>query len=213
MPLHMKSSVKESVMESHIEQTFWEIGDVPVRFVAKRIFDVGFSLFLLCLLSPVLLLIALIVKLSSRGPVLYWDVRVGQNGCLFRMPKFRTMFKNADQLKKHLLEHNEMKGPVFKMKEDPRVTAFGYFLRKHSLDELPQFLSVLQGHMSVVGPRPPLLVKPGVTCLWQVMGRNKITEFDDWVRMDLYYIKNWSLRLDLKIVLKTVGAVIKGTGL
>lgn len=198
-----------------------------IRFWIKRFLDIVFSALLLVLLLPLLVIIAFLVKMTSKGPVLYSDYRVGQNGHLFKMYKFRTMFNNANEIKQQLLEHNEMSGPVFKIRRDPRITSLGYFLRKHSLDELPQLWSILKGDMSLVGPRPPLpeevkqyqpwhyqrlSVKPGATCLWQVMGRNEIDNFDEWVRMDLDYIRHWSLQLDFKIILKTIWAVFRGTG-
>lgn len=198
-----------------------------IGFWVKRFLDIVFAVSLVLLLSPLLLVIAFLVKKTSEGPVLYGDHRVGQNGRLFKMYKFRTMYKNADRIKKQLMARNEMSGPAFKMREDPRVTPLGRFLRKHSLDELPQLWSILKGEMSLVGPRPPLpeevekyeswhhrrlSVRPGATCLWQVMGRNEIDNFDDWVRMDLDYIQNWSLRLDFAILFKTIWAVVKGTG-
>ncbi len=178
-------------------------------------------------LSPLLLLVACIVRLSSPGPVFYrWRV-VGQGGCPFTGYKFRTMVVNADALKLDLARANEMSGPVFKIKNDPRVTPVGRFLRKFSLDELPQLWSVLKGDMSLVGPRPPLRdeweqfepwqrrklsVKPGITCLWQIRGRNDVRDFDEWVKLDLKYIDNWSLWLDLEILLLTIPAVLRGTG-
>lgn len=196
------------------------------RFV-KRLMDALGAGALLIFLAPVLVLIALAVKFSSRGPVLYrWHV-VGQGGRPFTGYKFRTMIENADELKQQLLEQNEMQGPVFKIKNDPRVTAVGRVLRKFSLDELPQLWSVLKGDMSLVGPRPPLQsefasftefqkqklsVKPGITCLWQIAGRNEIRDFDEWVRLDLAYIQNWSLWLDVKILWRTFFAVLRGTG-
>lgn len=194
----------------------------------KRLLDIVGSSVLLLFLAPVLLVIAVIVKLTSPGPIFYrWRV-VGQGGRPFTSYKFRTMVQNADELKAGLLEKNEMGGPVFKMKDDPRVTAVGRWLRRYSLDELPQLWSVLKGDMSLVGPRPPLQseymhfaewqrrklsVKPGITCLWQVSGRNQVRDFDDWVRMDLEYVDNWSLWLDIKILARTALAVLKGTGL
>ena len=196
------------------------------RFV-KRLMDALGAGALLIFLAPVLVLIALAVKFSSRGPVLYrWHV-VGQGGRPFIGYKFRTMIENADELKQQLLEQNEMQGPVFKIKNDPRITAVGRVLRKFSLDELPQLWSVLKGDMSLVGPRPPLQsefasftefqkqklsVKPGITCLWQIAGRNEIRDFDEWVRLDLAYIQNWSLWLDVKILWRTFFAVLRGTG-
>jgi len=198
----------------------WQLG-------VKRVLDIILSAVLLILLSPLLLLIAVAIKLTSPGPVLYrWNV-VGQGGRPFTGYKFRTMIPNADELKPQLIEQNEMQGPVFKLKDDPRVTPLGRFLRKFSLDELPQLWSVLKGDMSLVGPRPPLqseysqfteeqkqklIVKPGITCLWQVMGRNEIRSLDDWVQLDLEYICHWSLGLDFKILLLTIPAVLHGTG-
>jgi lipopolysaccharide/colanic/teichoic acid biosynthesis glycosyltransferase len=189
----------------------------------KRVFDVVASATLLVLLSPLLLFIALAIRLSSGSPVLFeWNV-AGKDGKPLRSYKFRTMVHNADQLKPQLLDRNEMRGPVFKMKDDPRITPIGRVLRKHSLDELPQLWSVLKGDMSLVGPRPPLLyeyaqfqdwqkrklaMKPGMTSLWQVSG--KPTDFAEWLRLDFEYIDRWSLWLDFKILLKTALVVITG---
>jgi lipopolysaccharide/colanic/teichoic acid biosynthesis glycosyltransferase len=183
---------------------------------------------LLILLSPLAAAIALAIKLTTPHlPILYhWHV-VGRNGVEFTGFKFTTMVANADELKPKLMARNEMTGPVFKMQDDPRVTPLGSFLRKYSLNELPQLWSVLKGDMSLVGPRPAfreeleryefwqkrkLSIRPGITCLWQVRGRNKISNFDEWVKMDLEYIDNWSLWLDFKILFWTVGAVLSGTG-
>jgi len=195
--------------------------------VCKRVFDVASSASLLLLLSPLFLVIAMAVKLTSPGPVLYrWKV-VGQGGRHFTGYKFRSMCVDADELKAQLEPYNEMRGPVFKLAEDPRVTKFGTWLRRHSLDELPQLYSVLKGDMSLVGPRPPLLseyarftefqkqklaVRPGITCLWQVNGRNDVKDFDEWVKLDLEYIRRWSLGLDLWILLRTVREVFVGSG-
>ncbi|HEX7594379.1 MAG TPA: sugar transferase, partial [Anaerolineae bacterium] len=178
---------------------------------------------LLVVLSPLLALIVIVIRISSGSPVLYeWNV-VGIDGRPFRGFKFRTMVANADQMKPELLDRNEMRGPVFKIKDDPRVTPVGRVLRKFSLDELPQFWSVLTGDMSLVGPRPPLAseyanftdaqkrklaVKPGMTSLWQVSG--KPADFDEWVRLDLEYINRWSLWLDLQILFKTAIIVVTG---
>jgi len=197
------------------------------RLYLKRLLDILVSGAALVLLSPLLLAIAVLIKLTSPGPVFYrWNV-IGLNKKPFSSWKFRTMVPGADDLKPRLSESNIMSGPVFKMKEDPRVTKLGRFLRKYSLDELPQLWSVLIGDMSLVGPRPAgpeelaryeswhrrkLSIRPGVTCLWQISGRNAISDFDEWVRLDLRYIENWSLWLDLKILVKTVSVVIKGTG-
>jgi exopolysaccharide biosynthesis polyprenyl glycosylphosphotransferase len=193
----------------------------------KRGIDLVLSAVLLVLLSPILLAIAVAVKLTSAGPALYrWQV-VGQGGRPFTGYKFRTMVTDADALKAELLARNEMQGPVFKLTDDPRITRVGSFLRRHSLDELPQLWSVFKGDMSLVGPRPPLqseyeqftayqkqklAVKPGLTCLWQIRGRNQIRDFDEWVRLDLEYIDHWSLWLDFKILVLTIPAVLRGTG-
>ena len=199
----------------------------PARIAAKRLFDVVISLFLLLLLSPFLLAIALAVKLTSPGPIFYrWKV-VGCGGRPFTGYKFRSMVVNADALRDQLAARNEMTGPVFKIANDPRITEVGAWLRKYSLDEFPQLYSVLKGDMSLVGPRPPLVtefeqfseyqkqkmaVKPGITCLWQVSGRNQISDFDEWVRLDLEYIRRWSLSLDLSILMRTVETVFSGSG-
>ena len=193
----------------------------------KRAMDISLAVSFLLILSPLLALVAAAIELSSPGAVLYpWHV-VGLGGRDFVGYKFRSMVSNADSLKPSLAPYNEMTGPVFKMQHDPRVTPLGRFLRRHSLDELPQLWSVLVGDMSLVGPRPPsraeleqfepwqwrkLSVKPGLTCLWQVNGRNRINDFAEWVRLDLEYIDNWSLWLDLKILLKTGLVVLGGTG-
>jgi lipopolysaccharide/colanic/teichoic acid biosynthesis glycosyltransferase len=194
----------------------------------KRCLDVVVSGALLIALFPLLLLIALLIKLTTPHlPILYrWNV-VGCKGRRFTGFKFTTMDTDSDPSKNQLLTDNEMTGPVFKRKDDHRVTPLGRILRKFSLNELPQLWSVLNGDMSLVGPRPAfpheleryemwhkrkLSVRPGITCLWQVRGRNKISNFDDWVRMDLEYIQNWSLGLDLSILCRTVWVVVRGTG-
>lgn len=194
----------------------------------KRVFDWVVSAILLTLLSPIFLLVALAIKITTPGlPVFYpWRV-IGYKGRPFTGYKFTTMVADADDLKPDLMHLNEMQGPVFKIKDDPRITRLGRFLRKFSLNELPQLWSVLKGDMSLVGPRPAypheleryelwqkrkLCVQPGMTCLWQVRGRNKISNFNDWVRMDFEYIDNWSLWLDCRILLKTFWAVFAGSG-
>lgn len=196
-------------------------------FVAKRAFDFVFSSVVLFLASPILLITALAVKCTSQGPVFFRQVRSGLNGRTFELLKFRTMVDGAEANKSDLEGLNEMTGPVFKVKKDPRITLLGRFLRKFSLDEFPQFINVLKGDMSVVGPRPPipseverygytqrrrLSVRPGLTCLWQVNGRNKVTDFKDWVRLDLEYIDHWSFLLDIKIILRTIPVVLRGSG-
>jgi len=199
----------------------------PVRVACKRIFDFFGAALLFVALSPILLVLGLLVKLTSPGPVLYrWKV-VGKDGMPFTGYKFRSMVANADELKTKLSERNEMKGPAFKLTRDPRITPLGAWMRRYSFDELPQLYSVVKGDMSLVGPRPPLVteyaqfteyqkqklkVKPGITCLWQVSGRNRISDFDEWVRLDLEYIRQWSLLLDLKILLKTIREVCVGSG-
>jgi exopolysaccharide biosynthesis polyprenyl glycosylphosphotransferase len=193
----------------------------------KRLMDIVVSLVLLILLAPVLAIIAALIKIDSKGPVFYrWKV-LGLNKRRLTSWKFRTMAENADELKEGLIANSEMSGPAFKMSNDPRITRVGKWLRKFSLDELPQFWSVLKGDLSLVGPRPPLQsevekyegwhrrklsVKPGITCLWQVNGRNEINEFDEWMRLDMKYIDQWNLWLDFKILLKTVCVTLKGTG-
>jgi len=198
------------------------------RIVVKQAMDVmGAFIFLLCF-SWLFLFIALWIKLTSPGPILFRQQRSGLNGRPFTIFKFRTMVTNADQFQHELSAMNEMTGPVFKVTNDPRITPTGKFLRKYSLDELPQIYNVLRGEMSLVGPRPlpvdevkrfenlshrrRLSVKPGLTCLWQVKGRNQINDFREWVRLDLEYIDNWSLGLDFKILLMTIPAVLRGTG-
>lgn len=193
---------------------------------AKRAIDISLASFLLILCSPLMLLTDIVIKLTSKGPVIFAQKRCGFLGHTFTMYKFRSMSDGAERMQEALLSRNEMHGPVFKMKNDPRVTWIGNFLRRSSIDELPQLLNVLKGEMSLVGPRPPLpnevaqyapwqrmrlLVKPGITCIWQVSGRSN-ADFDTWMEMDLYYIWNWSLWLDIRLLLKTVPAVLLGTG-
>jgi lipopolysaccharide/colanic/teichoic acid biosynthesis glycosyltransferase len=193
----------------------------------KRVIDVLVSGTMLLVLAPLFLVLACAIKLTSRGGVFYkWRV-VGKGGKPFLGYKFRSMRENADDLKTELKPRNEMAGPVFKLTDDPRVTRIGAWMRRYSLDELPQLWSVLKGDMSLVGPRPPLQtewaefsdwqrlklsVKPGITCLWQVSGRSAIKTLDEWVRLDLEYIQRWNLWLDFKILVRTIPAVITGRG-
>ncbi len=211
------------------EEPFFVFRNVPENYMAlkiKRLFDIAFSLVVLIVLSPVYIIIALLIKLDDGGPIFFSQERVGLNGRRFFCLKFRTMVVNAEALRHQLMSQNEQSGPVFKIKMDPRITRVGRFLRKTSLDELPQFINVLAGDMSVVGPRPPipseveqyerwqnrrLSMKPGITCIWQVSGRNNIP-FEEWVRMDIRYIDNWSLQLDIRIILKTVKVILTGDG-
>lgn len=193
----------------------------------KRWLDVALSGAGIIALSPVFLVVGMLIKMSSPGPVFYPLRHVGPHGRPFTGYKFRTMVQDADARKAELLAHNQMVGPVFKMANDPRVTRVGRWLRKYSLDELPQLWNVVKGDLSLVGPRPPsrheyeqfelwqmrkVTVPQGLTCLWQVRGRNRISDFSEWVRMDLEYIDRWSLWLDLQILAQTALVVIKGTG-
>jgi len=196
--------------------------------VAKALLDRIISAILLILLSPLFLLIWIAIKLESPGPAFFRQRRSGRHGDPFTMFKFRTMHSDAEMRKAELDALNEMKGPVFKIKKDPRVTRVGAFLRFTSLDELPQLINVFLGHMSLVGPRPlptyetlamtanaqrrRLSVTPGMTCLWQISGRNEVKDFADWVRLDLEYIDQWSLWLDFQILLRTIPAVLFGRG-
>ncbi len=201
---------------------------ISYGLVAKRIVDVIGAFVLLVLCSPIMALGALIIRLTSPGPIIFSQARNGIHGRPFRMYKFRSMVTNAEQARAELESMNEMAGPVFKVKNDPRVTPFGRWMRKTSFDELPQLWNVLRGEMSLVGPRPlPLYetasfvdltqrrrmsMRPGLTCLWQVRGRNQITDFKDWVRLDLEYIDRWSLWLDIEILFRTVPVVLFGWG-
>ncbi len=200
-----------------------DIGAIMIKYAIDRLA----ALTLLLLLSPLMLLTALLVKLTSPGPVFFKQHRATVNGRRFVCLKFRSMVSNAEALKESLQSKNEMKGVAFKMKNDPRITPIGRFLRKSSIDELPQLINVLLGDMSLVGPRPMcvleaariqgwarrrLSMKPGITCIWQVTKRSQTKDFDEWAQLDLQYIDNWSLWLDLSLLLKTIPAVLKGTG-
>ncbi len=214
------------------------IGDVPAfsfsvhghhspwQLAAKRGLDVVGALVGLLVTMPLWLATAIAIKLGSPGPIFFVQRRCGRYGRVFPFLKFRTMVSDAESRKDALSAQNEKSGPVFKMERDPRVTGVGRILRKYSIDELPQLLNVLVGHMSLVGPRPPvpgevakyeldhrgrLSMRPGITCLWQVSGRNQI-EFEDWVKLDIEYVERWSLLLDLQILLATVPAVVSGRG-
>lgn len=199
---------------------------LSLELLLKRLIDVIGSLALIVVAAPFMLVIALLIKTGSRGPILFKQRRCTLHGRTFNMYKFRTMVTEAEELRKELESRNEMAGPVFKIRDDPRITPVGRFLRRHSLDELPQLFNVLFGDMSLVGPRPPipsevakyenwqrrrLSMRSGITCLWQVSGRNE-TGFDEWMKLDLEYIDNWSLALDIRILFKTPMAMIKGTG-
>jgi exopolysaccharide biosynthesis polyprenyl glycosylphosphotransferase len=195
--------------------------------VLKRILDVVFSLTFLLLLIPLFAIVALLIKLTSDGPILFWQERMGLNKRTFSIVKFRTMVTNAEKMLAELEDQNEASGPVFKIRNDPRITPFGKILRRTSIDELPQLFNVLIGDMSLVGPRPlpvrdyegfsedwqrrRFSVRPGITCLWQVNGRSTVP-FEQWMKLDLQYMDEWSLWLDLKILAQTVSAVLKGSG-
>ncbi|HUJ13593.1 MAG TPA: sugar transferase [Thermoanaerobaculia bacterium] len=206
--------------------TFTTTPSNETQLAAKRLLDIAISLLLLALSLPVITIAAIAIKLTSPGSVLFKQVRIGLNGRTFTLYKFRTMIADAHERLAEVSHLNEMSGPVFKSKADPRITSVGRVLRRFSLDELPQLWNVLKGDMSLVGPRPPipeevrsyhrwqrrrLSMKPGLTCLWQVNGRNKI-DFDHWMQLDLQYIDNWSPSLDIKILLRTIPAVLLGRG-
>jgi exopolysaccharide biosynthesis polyprenyl glycosylphosphotransferase len=206
--------------------TFTTTPSNETQLAAKRMLDVCISLVILALSAPVIVLAAIAIKITSPGSVLFKQQRIGLNGRTFTLYKFRTMIADAHERLSEVSHLNEMTGPVFKVKADPRVTWVGRILRRFSLDELPQLWNVLRGDMSLVGPRPPipeevrsyhrwqrrrLSMKPGLTCLWQVNGRNNI-DFDHWMKMDLQYIDEWSPSLDLKILLRTIPAVLLGRG-
>jgi len=193
--------------------------DSRAYLVTKRILDIALSVLGIIFLSPLFIIVAILIKLEDRnGPVIFKQVRVGKDGKEFTMYKFRSMVANAEELKPKLMSQNEVTGPVFKIKNDPRVTKVGRFIRKTSIDELPQLFNVLKGEMTLVGPRPPLpeevaqytsyewqrlSVRPGLTCYWQVYGRNSLP-FEEWVRLDLKYIQERNLIVDIKLILRTV---------
>jgi exopolysaccharide biosynthesis polyprenyl glycosylphosphotransferase len=194
--------------------------------IAKRVFDFTAALFLLILLAPVMVLIAILIRIDSHGPAIFRQTRCGKDGKPFTFLKFRGMVNNAESLLPGIEHLNEAQGPIFKIREDPRITRVGKFIRRTSLDELPQLFNVLKGEMSLVGPRPPipsevlkyepwqrnrLLATPGLTGLWQVSGRSELS-FDEMVRLDIDYIEQWNLRLDISILFRTVAAVAKSEG-
>jgi len=214
-------------MEASVEQRWVTFQTRHYYRLSKRLFDIVVAAILLILLIPFFLTVALLIRLDSKGPFLFYQQRVGKQGKLFKMWKFRSMYADAEERLKELKKNNEMKGGVlFKMKQDPRITRVGRFIRKLSIDELPQLWNVLKGEMSLVGPRPPLpnevaqytpyqyqrlMIKPGITCIWQISGRSKIP-FEQQVEMDLEYIEKQSFWLDIVILLKTIPAVLKANG-
>jgi exopolysaccharide biosynthesis polyprenyl glycosylphosphotransferase len=223
---HARAQVQIGTLEELPLLTYSTTPTSELRLLAKRTMDIGISLLVLGLALPAMLVIALAIKMASGGKVLYRQTRCGLYGRKFTLFKFRTMVEDAEQLQEELSHLNEMRGPVFKMKEDPRITPLGRWLRRLSLDELPQLWNVLKGDMSLVGPRPPvprevssyerwqrrrLSMRPGLTCLWQIRGRNDI-DFESWMQLDLEYIDNWSPMLDVKILAKTIPAVLSGRG-
>jgi exopolysaccharide biosynthesis polyprenyl glycosylphosphotransferase len=207
--------------------TFTTTPSSETQLAFKRALDIAVSLVLLVLTVPVLAIASIAIRLSSPGSIVFKQKRIGLNGRVFTLYKFRTMIEDAHARREEVAHLNEMSGPAFKMKMDPRVTPVGRWLRRFSLDEIPQLWNVLKGDMSLVGPRPPvpeevasyhrwhrrrLSMKPGLTCLWQVSGRNEIQDFDRWMKLDLQYIDNWSPSLDMKILLRTIPAVLSGKG-
>jgi exopolysaccharide biosynthesis polyprenyl glycosylphosphotransferase len=215
---------KNAVSDGYIH--YLSVRHKPVQLALKRAMDICASGLALTLLSPLMFGVAATIKMTSRGPVLFKQVRVGLHGKTFNMLKFRSMVINAEELRAKLLSMNEQTGPVFKLQRDPRITGVGRFIRKFSIDELPQLINVLRGEMAIVGPRPPipsevaqyqawqrrrLSVRPGLTCVWQVSGRNEIS-FEEWMYLDMQYIDHWSLAQDFQLILKTVPVVLTGRG-
>ncbi len=197
------------------------------KLLIKTYFEFILSLFIIILFLPIFLIAPIIIKLTSKGPIFFSQTRVGYHGRKFQLLKFRTMDVNAESKLNELMDKNEQSGPAFKMENDPRITVIGKFLRKFSLDELPQLYNVIKGDMNLVGPRPPIIsevkqykpewhrrlnMKPGITGLWQVSGRNEIINFEDWVSLDLKYIDEWTLKLDIIIILKTIPRMLGGSG-
>jgi len=221
------SKAKQTDIQGFPLLTFESTSDRLWALLVKRVFDIIFSFICLLVLSPLFLIVSILIKGTSKGPVFFRQVRSTLKGRKFILYKFRTMVQDAEEKLEELKKHNQMNGPVFKMDNDPRLTKIGRVLRKTSIDELPQLWNVFKGDMSIVGPRPPipeevsqydywhrrrLSMRPGITCLWQINGRNKIVDFDEWVKLDLKYIDTWSLWLDIKILIKTFPVVLFGVG-
>jgi exopolysaccharide biosynthesis polyprenyl glycosylphosphotransferase len=226
-----KINLSNAVRTSLADEVFLTFINIPHNTFAlgiKKIMDISISIFMILVLSPVFICIAVLIKLTSRGPIIFKQSRVGLRGRHFFLYKFRTMVADAEKIRKDLENKNEVDGPVFKIKDDPRVTSIGKFLRRTGLDELPQLFNILKGEMSLIGPRPPLQsetlqykrwqlrrlsVKPGLSCFWQIKPDRNSIKFEQWMEMDLAYIDNWSLRLDFIILLKTIRTVFHRTGL
>ena len=207
----------ERLVLENVESDTVEVKTSKIYLFIKRIIDIVGSLIGLILLSPLLVIVGVLIKVESKGPIIFSQDRIGKNGKTFRMYKLRSMVANAEELKGTLMKENEMSGPMFKIKDDPRITKVGKFIRKTSIDELPQLFNVLKGDMSLVGPRPSLpnevlefepwmnrrlMVKPGLTCYWQVMGRNNI-DFQQWMLLDIKYVETRSIIVDIKLIIKT----------
>lgn len=199
-------------------ETYTKVRNTSIYTFIKKIIDIIGAICGLVILSPILFIVMIAIKIESKGPVVFSQDRVGYKGEIFKMYKFRSMVANAEELKENLEKENEMDGPMFKIKEDPRITKVGRFIRKTSIDEIPQLINILKGDMSLVGPRPSLEkevkefepwmverleVKPGLTCIWQVSGRNDIC-FEKWMKLDIKYVRERSLVLDIKLILKTI---------
>ena len=207
----------ERLVLETVESDTVEVKTSKIYLFIKRIIDIMGALMGLILLSPLLLIVGILIKAESKGPIIFSQDRIGKNGKTFRMYKLRSMVANAEELTEKLMNENQMSGPMFKIKDDPRVTKIGRFIRKTSIDELPQLFNVLKGDMSLVGPRPSLpnevlefepwmnkrlMVKPGLTCYWQVMGRNNI-DFQQWMLLDIKYVETRSIIVDIKLIIKT----------
>ena len=208
--------MEKTVLET-VESDAIEVKTSKIYLFIKRVTDITGSLAGLILLSPLLIIVGILIKIESKGPIIFSQNRIGMDGRVFKMYKLRSMVANAEELKEKLMEENEMSGPMFKIKDDPRITKLGRFIRKTSIDELPQLLNVLKGEMSLVGPRPSLIeevlefepwmkkrlmVKPGLTCYWQVMGRNNI-DFYRWMLLDIKYVETRSILVDINLIIKT----------
>ena len=234
--VHLNIEILESF--SDFKKSFSMLGSIPVitfannyydanKMLIKRLIDIVGSIVGIAITLVISVFLAPVLLIESPGPLIFKQKRVGKNGRYFYLYKFRSMYKDAEERKKNLMEQNEMKGHMFKVKDDPRITKVGKFIRRTSIDELPQFFNVLRGDMSLVGTRPPtvdefkryegyhkrrLSMKPGITGMWQVSGRNDVNDFEEVVRLDLEYIDNWNIGLDIKIIFKTIGIVFKRKG-